>query len=1207
MTKGNTPVEKFLERNRQMRKMPYNSIETPPAGNFRFIGAIHPLKTEIKEMIIPPGMNISEILKIVQPDPTLLQDAWVSIDGIKIPAARWETTYPEKNSIVAARIIPYLRGGGGGGKSILRTILFVALSVAILGPLAPFVGGALGLSGTVATLVGGALVGIAGSLVINAIAPLRPPEMNALSGGGATSPALFIEGGRNRAHPFQPIPSVLGFYRFHPPLGAKTYTESFADHNVFRMLLLIGLGPLEFSDWTIGNTPIENFGDYTLEERSGMLSDAPLNSYPAKVDQSAFSIKLTVVGGFHVRVSSGNADELSVDIAFPSGLVLYHENGDRGGHTIVLTIEYRIVGSSTWLDIPSPTTTFGSNVIIGSLITLHSSRSGAVRHGIRWITPTRGQYEVRLSRLSPEDTEGEPGAAPGGVTLIDKVYWATLRTFTNEDPITLSTPVAKASLVIRATDQLSGTLDQVSVMVRSIVLDWHAGLSVWRERISNNPASLFRHVLQGPGKAIPLSDDEIDIERLQEWHEFCEESGFTFNMIRDFNTSIFNVLSDIAAAGRAGLDIADGKWSIVIDKPVTITTTYINPRNSTDFEAERLFEEVPHAWRIRFPNEDTNFKQDTRTVYRDGYSETNAFLYSQMEFPGVTNADHVWKLGQYYAAVAVQRPERWTVTQDFESLIVRRGMRVKLAHDVMLVGLSYGRIADIVVGGAGNISQIITDEDLPMVTGKNYSISVRRDVYGDVAITSVVATIPGTSRRAIPLLPSIPEGMVKKGDLFIFGEFGKESEDALVLSVVPQSDFTAQITLIPYRGNEIYGADSGVIPPYTPTVTADVFLPIVEVENVNSNDEIYDAGVGDTARVVVQIAVRPIPFTDVYLDVQQRLSGTNEQYSNSEYIQFSSAAIKIIDIIPGETLDFRVRWNHELLIPGKWAYISNNTIIGLNRSPEYLLNMTIRVITGLAVVTWDSPGLSDLITRGIARFRHSSNIIDPTWAESTAIGETPARSLTISLPLKDGTYLAKIFDRISGLSSKVVYLGVVQASVLTFVNLDSINEHPTYSGIHHGTVADPRYSILKLTDFIFVDDFTPVDGIYWWDSEGGIIGSGIYDFAFGFDFGTVRGVRLTTRVTATSITVQDRIDEKFNLIDTWEDFDGVDQAESDIQIWVRYTNDDPTSSTTWSEFEKLSSSEFRARGFDFEARLTTNSSAVNIYVTRLGIDADVVL
>ena len=88
------------------------------------------------------------------------------------------------------------------------------------------------------------------------------------------------------------------------------------------------------------------------------------------------------------------------------------------------------------------------------------------------------------------------------------------------------------------------------------------------------------------------------------------------------------------------------------------------------------------------------------------------------------------------------------------------------------------------------------------------------------------------------------------------------------------------------------------------------------------------------------------------------------------------------------------------------------------------------------------------------------------------------------------------------------------------------------------------------------------------------------------------------------MNVNDLIDDRTTDIDTWEDFDGTDQAQADAQVWVRHTDDDPAASPTWTEWERLDSAEFECRGVDLQARLSTTDSSINIHVTELGVDAE---
>lgn len=1184
----------------------------PPSTELvQFHGAAHPLKAETTSFAIPEGATLQEMLEMAQPDPMLLRDATVFIGDMEISRDYWHVVRPKAGQQVTARVVPYLRGGGGGGgKNPLRTILTIAVIAAAFF-LGPALGAALGIPETaviagqtinLASAVGGAIITVAGTLIINAIAPIRPPKLPELSGGAGVSqesPSLFLDASSNQARPFDPIPSLLGYFRYRPPQGAQTYTEVLGDKNRLRMLLLPGLGQIQMTNWRIGNTDIAEFSDYTLETREGTSGDADLTVYTNTVDQDDFSILLEQANGFTQRTSGDNADSLSVDITHPSGLVTFDSNGNRGNRSVVVEINYRKVGDVTWLNPPSTAiTTAGSYDDTTGEWTISGAKSGSVRNGIRWDVAEQAQYEVRVQRVTTDTTS---------TSIFDLTYWSALRAFTNADPITMPVPVAKAGLDILSTDQLNGLLQDLNVYAQSYVAkSWNRDTMVWDDDVvSNNPADLYRHVLQGPGKAVAVPDSEIDLDTLQDWHEFCEDNGFTFNMVRDFNASVWDTLADIASAGRAGMDVIDGKWSVVIDQPQSITVTHITPRNSFGFEVEKHMEEVPHAWRIRFPNEEQDFQQDERIVYRDGFNadgsggDTQATLFQSLFFPGVTHPDHVWKLGRYHGAVAVNRPERWTVYQDFEYLVARRGNRVKVTHDVLSVGLSSGRIKTVNVNGGGDATDIVIDTPAEMTTGNNYGVVIRRDVSGDVSLSAQVNTADGSNTSLVFTTPIPAASIPEVGDLYSFGLLDQETEDALVLLIDEQSEFVAKITLVPYRA-AIYSADDGPVPTYTPTVTAPVFLPTASIVGVTSDESVMEEGAGDVALVRAEFRVTPIEDSSAQLEVQQRFSGTSESWYNSELVKQTREAVKIGGVTTGETWDFRVRWNDESRLPGPWTYAYNHTIVGNSTDPDPLQNATISVFGGQVLIRWDEPRELDVQFGGEVRFRHSDT--GTGWNESVSIGQAAkARSLFATLPLKAGTYFGRVFDK-AGNKSTVVELDTEQASVLTYANVDTLDEATSFSGTHTNTIAID--GDLKLDSAGLFDDVGDVDALASFDSLTGVQTSGTYEFNSGFDLGTKKKVRLTTRVTAVIELAIDSIDDRLDLIDTWEDFDGTDQAEADCQVWVRYTDDDPAGSPTWSDFERLDSAEFDARGFDFEARLSSNSASYNILVSELGVDAE---
>ena len=78
-------------------------------------------------------------------------------------------------------------------------------------------------------------------------------------------------------------------------------------------------------------------------------------------------------------------------------------------------------------------------------------------------------------------------------------------------------------------------------------------------------------------------------------------------------------------------------------------------------------------------------------------------------------------------------------------------------------------------------------------------------------------------------------------------------------------------------------------------------------------------------------------------------------------------------------------------------------------------------------------------------------------------------------------------------------------------------------------------------------------------------------------------------------------------MDDWDDFDQSIVSGADCHVYVRFTDDDPTSSgATWSDWERLEAAEFNNRAFEFYALLTRESTDINLLVDELGVDAETI-
>ena len=378
---------------------------------------------------------------------------------------------------------------------------------------------------------------------------------------------------------------------------------------------------------------------------------------------------------------------------------------------------------------------------------LTGETNSAVRKTMSWVLKEPGQYEVKLERLTEADN----------AFCMSISYWAALRSITYEDPISFPFPLAKTAMRIKASGQLNGTVEEFEGTLTSVLPDWDKDTSTWITRPTQNPASLYRQVAQGVQSQKRLADSRIDLTNLQYWHEYCDllqtwtdaESvvhtttfGWKYNKYIDYNCAVQDLLREIASAGRAAFSWIDSKLGVIIDEPQAFTVgPAFTPRNilKDSFQGNIAFKDMPHAFRVPFINVAMQYQQDERIVLDDGYQINNldawgnahpeyppATVFEQLELPGVTDPDLIFKHARYHIASARLRPETVEFGTDIEWLVATRGDRFKFAHDVMLTGLSWGRVKEVFLQeNTGYFAGVVLDEIMPMEAGKNYVLRFR--------------------------------------------------------------------------------------------------------------------------------------------------------------------------------------------------------------------------------------------------------------------------------------------------------------------------------------------------------------------------------------------------------------------------------------------------------------------------------------------------
>lgn len=1023
--------------------------------------APHPLKAGRFVTYVEPGKSIAEILEIVQPDPVLRAHAHVSYRGRTIDRYWWPKYRPREGSELEIRILPQ--------GDILRDLLIIAVIVAavVLGPevagLLGFTAGTIGF--TVASTFATLAISTVGMLAVNMIAPIQGPSAPKAY---KDSPTFSISGTQNSLTPFAPLPAIFGEYRAFPPLGSVQYTEILGDKQYLWLLVVWGYGPMHIKRLKIGETKIGDFKHVKIEHREGYPDDEPLTIFPNIVSEDDFTIQLTNAKGWQTRTTlTDEARALSVDIVFPNGLVTYSKSGNRQSATVKIEVEYRLKGDTDWLAPASELATQGTaghnnsgdsgtlnddtldlsataileaNVIqpdngganIGYSITAKSA--DPVRHGFKWYVPNAGQYEVRVRRTTADSNS----------TLTqDDSYWTALRGFTHKDPLNFPAPVAKTAIRIQATDQLNGIISELSGQIRMVAKDWDSGSQTWIVRATSSPAAAFLWQLTGPFLATPYDESDVDLDALAAWSEFCEDNGFEFCLYRDYSNSLWDALTDICVAGRGSPAMIDGKWSVVFDDPSysgqQVPVQHFTPRNSWNFQGTKVFPEQPHAYRIQFQNRENGWKTDERIVYQDGYDETNATIFEQFATVGITDPEHIHRHGRFHLKQATHRPESWSFDTDFEHLVAMRGDRVLITHDVLLVGLGSGRIKDVILGGDGNITGIVSDERFQLNGHDTYAISIRTPNNGQI-VKTLDTGATGTEPTNILTLSGFISGSIQSdivGALFGFGLSDSVTLDALLLTVQGSQDLGATLTCVPWS-EDIY--DRGVIPPYSPSVTLLGEIPApANVEIVSDDSQLFYDSAG-TVHIRATLTAQPLNWPLAYLEVQIR-SG-NGKWHPAEAVRTGRHAVTFEGIQTGEVIDVRARWHVGDRIPGLWTEVLGYTVIGKSALPAALSGLTGQVQGTNFYVRWDQPSDIDLRYGGYVEFRRSDDLANPQWVASSQIGaHVDVGACNATLPLLEGSYLARVFDSSGRPSAEVSAIKYQKlASVLTFDALSPIDE-----------------------------------------------------------------------------------------------------------------------------------------------------------------------
>lgn len=799
----------------------------------------------------------------------------------------------------------------------------------------------------------------------------------------------------------------------------------------------------------------------------------------------------------------------------------------------------------------------------------------AFRRSLRFVFPARGQYDIRARRITADNDSDR---------ISDQGFLTAIKSVTYVNPVNLE-GLNGTAMRIRATNQLNGAVDQFNADVSTVIPDYDAELDTWVPRVTSNPASIARYVLQGRPNAKALPDSELILSDYEAWHQYCKDRGYTYNRVIDFEISVDSLLRDICLAGSATPAIVDGKRTIAVDRDKEIITQIITPRNSSQYSGEMTYPRLPHALRVQFRNKDKGYQQDERIVYADGYDETNATLFESMEYQSCTNSDLAYKAGRRYQAVAQLRPETHTWVMDFENLVAIRGDRVKFVNDAPLVGIGDARIKEVFTDGnsPANVTGVSLDDTIAIPTGDAMYYMRIRLGDGSQLYKEISASIGEYTQFNFVTPFSIIDAPAV-GDLCYVVEAGEEL-DLIITRIEYMEDLQARITGVNYAQPEIQNAEFSPIPVFDSHVSTPLELirplaPILAAEPQSNESVMVRQSDGSLLTRAIFTLENPNE-NDMDISVKIKVSGT-DIYTSADILEASAERLILTGMDDGRRYDLRIYYKpRNGFVYSKPLEINSFLFVGASGRPANVQNFTINVNETSAFFRWDANEEIDISHYDM---RYSGVFTGATWETAQSVDDTIYENRLVQ-PFLPGTYLIKAID-LSGNESLDATAIITFDPGNLYNSVAVITEDPTFAGV--------------------TDNVTVSGGeIYLTDTS---LGVGIYYFDNDFSLGDVYSTILKSIIEASGVYTDSPVGNNdvfaFDDIFAVEDVFGIGVNAWAVSLEYRTTQDPSVSPVVWSDWLPVQTGTVQFHDIQFRLKLYSYEQNISplVSVLRASID-----
>ena len=957
------------------------------------------------------------------------------------------------------------------------------------------------------------------------------------------------------------------------------------------------------ADSTNPSTTDFNFQDVSFTPRFGTANQTKIPGVESSSSVTSVGVTVTASTPVTRQITNSNVDAVNVTITFPQ-LQKATDKGDLLGSSVSLKISVQY-NSGGFTDVISDTVT--------------GRTADAYQRDYRVNLTGAFPVDIRVSRVTADSTSS---------SLIDSFLWTSFgeiiddaNTYANSAYASVrldsmqfqSIPSRKYRVrgvkvrIPGAGANSSGTPTVDSATGRIVYPDGYIfngvmGAAQWCSCPSMVLLDLLTDTRYGFGNHI--TDSSLDLFSFVNASKFAntlvsdglggQEARFSCNVNIQNLQEAFTLINELAGVMRCMPIWSAGSVTITQDKP-TDASYLFNLSNV----GEGGFSYSGSSLKTRHSVVSVSyFNMDSKEVDFEVYEDADLIskigvVIKQVKAFACTSRGQARRLAKAIVFSENNESEVCTFTTSIDSgVVVRPGAVIEIADPVRSGVRRGGRVS------SATTTQITVDDsaatDLP--TTNNPTLSV---ILPDGTVeTKSVSGVSG----AVVTVSSAFSQTPNANTVWLLQDDTVQAQKFRVLNVEEQDGINYIITALSYVNEKYAFIEDGAT---LPTRTVSVLnLPKDPPAALQAEEKIVEINNQAVSKLIV--SWQPIVGVTQYQ--------VNYRFNNGNFVSttVSSPDFEIFNTDIG-TYEFQVfSYNTALQTSatsadltfnavGKTALPSNVT--GLSAEPineklvrlRWNLSTDLDVTHGGRVYVRHSP-----LTDGTATFTNSTDLIQALAGNTT----------TAEVPYLEGEYILKFQDDgnrfCAGETSVILDLPDNQAPLITQTRREDLDS-PKFQGTKTNVAFDATTNTLNLVGGGTFDSITDFDAVGSLDDFGGIVPEGTYDFggtAGGdtLDLGGVFSLDLKRHFLTEGFYPSDLFDSR-GLIDDITDFDGLTATDVNAEMLVRVTQDNPSGSPTYTDFQTFANGTYKGRGFQFRAKLTSNDVAQDIKVSQLGYTA----